>query len=114
MPTEKTVNETSERTPPAKRDSAWLSQFKPVPDEELTERQRQFVNSLRVQYPTGRAGYRGPTLLFFAEDPILGRFTGLLPDDGLMSARSFQRIRQMLNKGKNGASAPIPPLRATV
>jgi hypothetical protein len=66
-------------TPPADNES-WLKQFSPVDESLLTARQRTFVQRLRSQYPEGHVGTRGDAAIYFyAIDPCLGRFMGVLP-----------------------------------
>lgn len=64
--------------------TAWRAQFSPVPETQLTESQRKFVSLLRQQYPGGQPAERrlDGSLCFFAEDPVMGFFAGVLPAEG--------------------------------
>jgi hypothetical protein len=56
---------------------AWLSQFEPVVDSELTARQLIFLESFRRTYPTAAAGRKNHALHIYA-------FEGDRPFCGLM------------------------------
>lgn len=59
----------------------WLAQFAPADEAALGTIQRHFVNALRRQFPQGQVGNRKDNgcLCFYAADPVLGFFAGLVP-----------------------------------
>ena len=62
---------------------AWLDQFIPFDETTLGSGQRSFVYALRRLYPECRVGNRRDTgdLCFYAINPALGFFSGLIPQD---------------------------------